>query len=298
MRKNLKPRHLGRNRGLTLIELLLAMVISAILIGAVYRTFINQHNTYAVQEQVVDMQQNVRVAINRMMREIRMAGFGNVERIFPFEAQDGGKSVIFFNSMNPIDNKNNVEQNDDQLTIIGAFEHISTLEEPTEGTNVIKLVQKGSDFDTRYRRFLCVGGLEARTVTSINGNTITLSEGLKLRYGKGTPVYKVKAITYQLGWDKRNPNMPVLKREDKTDGGGLQPVAENIENLQFEYFGKDINGDGIPEPAISAGDIRLLKVTVIARTSLSDPEYKGETGGFRRRTITSNILIRNMGLNP
>jgi prepilin-type N-terminal cleavage/methylation domain-containing protein len=298
MRKNVKAPQSGRNRGLTLIELLVAMVISAILIGAVYRTFINQQNTYAVQEQVVDMQQNVRVAINRMMREIRMAGFGNVGSILPFEAQDGGKTLIFDNIVNPIDNKNNVEQNDDQLTIIGAFEQVSTLEEPAEGTNVIKLVEKGPDFNTGYRRFLCVGGLEARTVTGLNGNTITLSERLKLRYEAGTPVYKVKAITYQLGWDNRNPTMPVLKREDKTDGGGLQAVAENIENLQFEYFGKDKNGDGIPDPAISAGDIRLVKVTVIARTNLSDPEYKGETGGFRRRTITSNILVRNMGLIP
>jgi prepilin-type N-terminal cleavage/methylation domain-containing protein len=283
---------------LTLIELLVAMVISAILIGAVYRTFINQQNTYVVQEQVVDMQQNVRVAINRMMREIRMAGFGNVASILPFEAPDGGKTVIFDNIINPIDNKNNVEQNDDQVTIIGAFEQVSSLEEPAEGTNVIKLVEKGSDFNTGYRRFLCVGGLEARTVTGLNGNTITLSERLKLRYEAGTPVYKVKAITYQLDWDNRNPNMPVLKREDKTDEGGSQAVAENIENLQFEYFGKDKNGDGIPDPAISAGDIRLIKVTVVARTSLSDPEYKGETGGFRRRTITSNILVRNMGLIP
>jgi prepilin-type N-terminal cleavage/methylation domain-containing protein len=298
MRKNVKAPQSGRNRGLTLIELLVAMVISAILIGAVYRTFINQQNTYVVQEQVVDMQQNVRVAINRMMREIRMAGFGNVASILPFEAPDGGKTVIFDNIINPIDNKNNVEQNDDQVTIIGAFEQVSSLEEPAEGTNVIKLVEKGSDFNTGYRRFLCVGGLEARTVTGLNGNTITLSERLKLRYEAGTPVYKVKAITYQLDWDNRNPNMPVLKREDKTDEGGSQAVAENIENLQFEYFGKDKNGDGIPDPAISAGDIRLIKVTVVARTSLSDPEYKGETGGFRRRTITSNILVRNMGLIP
>jgi hypothetical protein len=38
----------------------------------------------------------------------------------------------------------------------------------------------------------------------------------------------------------------------------------------------------------------MVRVTVYARTSISDPEFKGGTGGFRRRTIASNILVRNM----
>ena len=83
MRSHLIAYRLRGCKGLTLIELLVAMAISSILIAAIYRTFIGQHKTYTVQEQVVDMQQNVRVAINRMMREIRMAGFGSAWNVFP-----------------------------------------------------------------------------------------------------------------------------------------------------------------------------------------------------------------------
>ena len=91
----------------------------------------------SVQEQVVDMQQNARVAISRMMREIRMAGFGNVSMVLPnFAAKDGP----FNNIINPDDNKNNVGQNDDQITIIGAFEKISTLATDQHiGTSIIQL---------------------------------------------------------------------------------------------------------------------------------------------------------------
>ena len=60
-------------KGITLIELLVALTISGILVAGVYRTFVSQQHTYTVQEQVVDMQQNVRLAINRMTRELRMA---------------------------------------------------------------------------------------------------------------------------------------------------------------------------------------------------------------------------------
>jgi hypothetical protein len=239
------------------------------------------------------MQQNVRVAINRMMREIRMAGFGSAWNILPpyglsFSAMDGPFSYI----INPRDDRNMIiGQHDDQITIIGAFEQVSTLNMSTQGTNSIELVGRGDEFNIINMKYLCVGGLETHIVTGIVGNTITLDSNLLFNHGAGTPVFKVKAIRYQLRPDNRNPNMPVLTREDLTDGGGSQVVAENIENLQFRYVLED--GSESDSPA-DPSEIRMVRVTVHARTSISDPEFKGGTGGFRRRTIASNILVRNM----
>jgi len=297
-------------KGLTLIELLIAVAISGILMAAIYRTFIGQHRAYTVQEQVVDMQQNARVAINRMMREIRMAGFGSVSSVLPnFTAIDGP----FSNIINPSDNKNIVDgQVTDQVTIIGAFEQISTLaSEASPGTNTIQLTGKASEFDLVNKKYICIGGLETHTISNIDtvGNTITLNENLVNRFRVDpldplvppVPIFKVKAITYQLRPDNRNPPMPVLTREDNTDGGGSQVVAENIDNLQFRYVFED--GSESDSPA-DPSRIRMVRVTVHARTSFSDlefksdPKYKVGEGGFRRRTISSNILVRNMGVTP
>ena len=44
------------DKGVTLVELMIALMMSSILIAALYRTFIGQQKTYTVQEQVVDMQ--------------------------------------------------------------------------------------------------------------------------------------------------------------------------------------------------------------------------------------------------
>jgi type IV pilus assembly protein PilW len=63
--------------GLTLIELLVALSISSILIAAAYRTFISQHKAYEVQSDVMGMQQGVRVAMDILVRDIRMAGFNS-----------------------------------------------------------------------------------------------------------------------------------------------------------------------------------------------------------------------------
>jgi len=86
-----------KEKGFTLLELVVALAISAILIAAVYRTFVRQQKTFTVQEQVVEMQQSARASISRMMDDLRMAGFGNVSMVLP--ASVGGRN--FPNIINP-----------------------------------------------------------------------------------------------------------------------------------------------------------------------------------------------------
>jgi type IV pilus assembly protein PilW len=54
--------------------LLIAIAISGIVLGAVSSLFIMQNKSYSVQEQVAEMQQNARAAMDIMTREIRTAG--------------------------------------------------------------------------------------------------------------------------------------------------------------------------------------------------------------------------------
>ena len=61
--------------GFTLVELLIAMTIGLIILTALSSTFLMQRKIYDVQEQVVEMVQNARAAMDMMTREIRMAGY-------------------------------------------------------------------------------------------------------------------------------------------------------------------------------------------------------------------------------
>jgi hypothetical protein len=82
----------------------------------------------------------------------------------------------------------------------------------------------------------------------------------------------------------------------RNEGGGNQPEADNIENLQFTYWGDDTNNDGIPDPPPTPADIRIIRVSMKAKTNMQDPDYKLEVDGYRRREIASNIHLRNMGI--
>ncbi len=63
------------DRGFTLIEILIVLLLVSILTAAIYRTFRDQQKSYMVQEEVVEMQQNLRAGLDIMSREIRMAGY-------------------------------------------------------------------------------------------------------------------------------------------------------------------------------------------------------------------------------
>jgi prepilin-type N-terminal cleavage/methylation domain-containing protein len=278
---------LKRCKGLTLIELLVAMAISAILIAAIYRTFIGQHKTYMVQEQVVDMQQNVRVAINRMMREIRMAGFGNVRDVLSLWGGVNG----FTQEITP-----GSSSFGDTITIVGGFKQIrrdngDPILITSVSGKVITLNYSTDEFDKPAHKFICIGGVESNTVQSRSERILTLDGPLRYTHPPGTPIFKIHAIRYGL---RNDDGVRVLFRDlyPNTVSSQRDTVAENIENVQFEYFDADGKPTAIP------ANIRMVKVTVTARTSMSDPEFKGGAEGYRRRRIASNILVRNMGVNP
>ena len=62
-------------QGFSLVELLIAMAISSVVMAGVYNMFYTQQRSYTTQEQVAEMQQNLRAAMQLMSREIRSAGF-------------------------------------------------------------------------------------------------------------------------------------------------------------------------------------------------------------------------------
>ena len=71
------------SNGFSLIEVMVSMVISGLVISGIYAVYTIQQRTYTVQEQITEMQQKIRSAMDFMARDIRMAGY---------VAMDGGCS--------------------------------------------------------------------------------------------------------------------------------------------------------------------------------------------------------------
>ena len=67
---------IARESGFTLVELLVAIGVFGVVMGVVLQVFRVNYRNYALQEDVAEMQQNVRVAKMFLARDIRMAGAG------------------------------------------------------------------------------------------------------------------------------------------------------------------------------------------------------------------------------
>jgi prepilin-type N-terminal cleavage/methylation domain-containing protein len=65
----------ARARGFSLLEVLVASALFAVVMGGVYLLYTTMQNTLTRGEMKSDLQQNARVGLDRMVQELRMAGY-------------------------------------------------------------------------------------------------------------------------------------------------------------------------------------------------------------------------------
>jgi type IV pilus assembly protein PilW len=84
-------------KGITLIELLVALVIGGIIIAGIYRVIIAQSKAYVFQDQIVETQQNIRSAMEILSRDLRMTGFnGDNTPLTPYIIPGTNNITIFY----------------------------------------------------------------------------------------------------------------------------------------------------------------------------------------------------------
>src|SRR3989338_5208346 len=65
--------------GFTLLELLISMTIGLVVLGSIFSSFTTQKKSYELQEQITVMEQNLRVPLDFITRDLRNAGYNPTE---------------------------------------------------------------------------------------------------------------------------------------------------------------------------------------------------------------------------
>ncbi len=173
-------------RGLTLIELMVALAIAFIVIGAVYQAITSQQRTYTIQDQVAEAQQNARVAMNILMRDLRMAGFGRPEGDVTIRGQTYSHSIDVETDSN--------NEGSYIITLVGCFGSPNGYLTRTadEGETQIAVRSTGNElddiFDLARSNYVFIGGMERLRVTDAPGSEqgiLTLNGPLVKRYPTG-----------------------------------------------------------------------------------------------------------------
>jgi type II secretory pathway pseudopilin PulG len=172
-------------KGLTLIELMVALAICFIVIGAVYRTFTSQQRTYTIQDQMAEAQQNARVAMNILMRDLRMAGHGKPEGNVVIAGETYSYSVHIEEGAN--------EEDPDTIILVGCFGPPKGYLTRTADKDDTEIAVKstGSELDkifTEKSNYIFIGGMERLWVAEAPGSRegiLRLNGPLIKRYPTG-----------------------------------------------------------------------------------------------------------------
>jgi len=177
-----------------------------------------------------------------------------------------------------------VDGTPDAMTILVAEEVARLSQNAAAGSNQLTLNTSGM-FDTGSKKYLCLQGLNNYVIQAVTGSTVTLATPLLEDHLINESVGLVKAVTFRI--DPRTAN---LVRDENTGEGG-QILAEDVEDIQMSYT---LAGGTVVDSPANPEDIRMVSVSLTVRTKTPYPEYPGD--GYLRRSVTSDIEVRNLGL--
>jgi len=262
-------------RGMTLVELLVALVISTLIASAGYGIYLTQHENWIIQEQITNMQQNARAAIHELETKIRMAGYGLPRGIDPIYAKNTNPDTITIVFQNEINCEATIEQAMSQPSAeLRCDGHdVSCFEENTWAYIYDPSADTGEFF---YITNINVGS------SYIYHSTAPLSRS----YPQGSAVMFVDMYKFYI--NASDSNHPNLIRQGL--GETPQVYAEDIEDLQFRYG--LANGVFLDVPP-AASVVREVLISLTARTERKDLQFAGK---YRRRTLASDVKVRNLGL--
>ncbi len=241
--------------GFSLIELLIGLAISSILALGLWSLASTQERTYGSQDSATEMQQNLRVALQRLTRDIMAAGLGPQSSTI-----NGQNAGAWYNAANNW-NAFNIAAN--SIDIIGSSQTPATLTaQAASGTNTLALAAgQGASFTAGQN--ISIEGAENAVVNTANGDNLTLTANLGLTHPSGASVYPLQWVTYSVAGGVLNV--------DQHNGNGARAIASNITALVV---------------AVSAADPKALTVTITgSTTSVTAPVIS---------TVTDTVYRRNL----
>jgi type IV pilus assembly protein PilW len=327
----MRPFRSDGTRGFTLIELLISMALSGIVMSAIYTLFISQNRSYNIQEQVSEMQQNARVAMDRIVRDVRMAGYGLVD---DDEAFVIGNIDYDYNKSDDFQTNNDPHRlNADGIVIRradgppieiriynGSASNLSVCHPPDPDPSYFQVgniltITAGNNYQTIEATQIaetsatpCPSCCVSKKCDKINFSSGQSAYNNPGGVGDGDWKDGTAALFVEIAYfiDVEPDGSPVLKRS--INGQPAQTLAENIEDLQIAYqLSGDATWHDTLSPTQQVQDIRSVRINLLARTDKMDPHFSGKRQAiedhaagnadkYRRRLLTTVINVRNMGL--
>lgn len=235
--------------GVTLVELMIGLAVGSLVVAAAFSTLTMSQKAYRANEQVVDMQQNVRMAMELLSRDVKLAGFGSpgvpvgncTSAIVPADQNPGGADTGPDSVQLLVPTTRSSGDNRWTLRAKTASTGITQLLLQTGGDGAVKDMEKSG---LTIGSYISIGGSATAKVTGYDASaqTINVSIPPPLWFQQDDPIYLLQCIRYQVvsapdPGDLCLGKAPCLTRgvAGATGPSAEAPIAEGIEDLQLAY---------------------------------------------------------------
>jgi type IV pilus assembly protein PilW len=269
---NVKNVRVLPERGFTLVEVMISIVIASVIVAAGYTILTTAHKATISNERAVGTQQNIRVAMEVIARDIKQAGFGMpMAPSTPVGGAAGNCAAGGANvAIRPVDNNPALpltavnDTGADSISLVvprtnpanGAYlGWVLASAAPTGGagsfttitltnTAVGEMTAEGMGNGS----YISLGGVVTLPVTASAGATITLGTPTyaPINFPVGTQVFLLQCVTYQVATPAQvliTPTLcdgaagPCLTRTvvSRTPPGVTTSLVDGVEDLQIAY---------------------------------------------------------------
>lgn len=291
-----------KSRGFGLVELMVAITISLILLGAVGYVYLGSRQTFRTQDDFSRIQENVRYALDQIGVEVRMAGYAGCVNLASIDPKNpaamplnvvakGAPTVHLSDALRgyqsatwtaPGTAPSNWLPNKGVFHVTRAAAAGVNLVGNMAATNAnIQVNGNPAGFEAEQALLIsdCASADLFRTTNVSSGGTVTIAHAiancsnigdkcntfnfLSKPYGSNAEVYGILSTTYFIGTNSAN-NPALYRREEHKQA---EELVENVEDIVMR-FGIDTNNDFIVDSYVAPGAVTNWRQVLTARLSL------------------------------
>jgi type IV pilus assembly protein PilW len=314
----------SQERGFTLVELMIGLVVATIIVAAAFTAMTGSDRATKINDQTAQAQQNVRLAMELISHDIKMAGYGMTTPL------PGCNTAIVPGDQNPVGADTGPDSVSLVVPITATVAPFWTIG-PAGATGPFPQITLASaaavtDMMTAGLAIggtISIGGVVSQTVTGIAGTTLTLGSTVSApaTFPANTPVFLLQCVQYRVSnlAAECAGSTPCLLRNVN---GTVTPISDGIEDLQFAYACDGCNAavnsgveDRIIDDQLAVNgtfdqtdflsdstwafaplvptSIRLVRVTIVARQTQNDEGF-----GEGRARASASVPVTVEDHNP
>lgn len=307
-----------KQSGFSIVELMVAVVLGLVISAAISVIFLTSNKTNKTQDNTARLQENARLAINKMQTDIRLAGYRGcngkkVPPLPPLPPLDSNiiAAITYVNNMGLSLQGFNGGASSWSPALDGSISGASPA--PALGSDVITIrmgVGAGVPLSAALANGLATIPITSNTdnlligsaaliadceqsiafiVTATTATTLSHTAGSNTvadfgrAFGTDALVMPVSTVTYYVA--PSSDLVGGLSLWRTTNGGASEELADNVEKLKILY-GEDIDGDLAPDKYVTANNVLnmnnviAIKLMLLMRTSDDNLSALGQSYTF------------------